>query len=477
LRNSKISAYDYWPTITTDVTQSIMAPQTTRHTLSLIFLSALAIRWGYDFVLYLTMGEPGLRGVDSYYYLQHCRSFAEQVAAGSIHGWQWLGIEPVIMPIPTWILASGYFFLGPYTPLAYVLTQGIVDAGTCILIFRLAQAIDPRFAKAAGVAACINPTQIVLAGFVYTDSLFVFFTAMFLAAAARWLRGPSWPLAVATGIGLAGAAWSRIVIAPWIPALIIFLVIWVVLLHRERVRGYLAQVATMGAIAAVFLGAISLRNESQFGTWSLTSETGYHLFGWIVPLVEQAQDGTPWAKTYDRMMERRRQLYPQGGTGPFDESEQFTRIAKEEIAKLRAESFVKAWIFGAAINLASPAIILSPPILALPKTGFYATPGRSMLEKIWNFLFRSDNALYAWTLNLGVLGVIAIRLIQLRGAWAVLADKKNLVAALMLAGWVAFILLVNGPIASPKYRLPIEPVLAVLTGAGWCALRRPNAGA
>ena len=35
---------------------------------------------------------------------------------------------------------------------------------------------------------------------------------------------------------------------------------------------------------------------------------------------------------------------------------------------------------------------------------------------------------------------------------------------------------VNGPVASPKYRLPMEPALAVLTGAGWLALSRRRSG-
>jgi hypothetical protein len=37
--------------------------------------------------------------------------------------------------------------------------------------------------------------------------------------------------------------------------------------------------------------------------------------------------------------------------------------------------------------------------------------------------------------------------------------------------WVSFVLAVNGPVASPKYRLPVEPALCLLTGAGFVALR------
>jgi hypothetical protein len=75
--------------------------------------------------------------------------------------------------------------------------------------------------------------------------------------------------------------------------------------------------------------------------------------------------------------------------------------------------------------------------------------------------------------------LIVVRLLQLAGLAALIRTGQNYLGLLVLAGWCAFILLVNGPIASPKYRLPMEPALAVLTGAGWRArtlFSRPSPG-
>jgi 4-amino-4-deoxy-L-arabinose transferase-like glycosyltransferase len=444
-------------------------------TLFKIFVSALAIRWGYDFVLYWTMGNDGFFGVDSQYYLQHSKTFADALAAGSVRGIQWLGTEPMVMPLPTWLISLHFLLFGPNTPLAFVLCQGVFDAGTCVIIFRLAQAVDARYALPSGVAACINPTQIVLAGFVYTDSLFVFFVALFLLGAVQWLRQPRWSSAIMLGIGLGVAALTRVVVAPFIPAVVLFLIACAIVVQRENLRQQIAQMLMAGVVAGLCVGSISVRNEVQHGSWSLTPETGYHVFGWVVPLVQEAEDGTPWQRTYDRLAERRRALYPQGGTGTFDESEQFMAIAKEEMAKLHVASFVKAWAFGAVINLSSPAIILSPPIQTIPRAGFYDTTGKTLFEKVWNFLFHSAGAIYSCALYLGVLGVAVIRLVQLRGAVAISMETRNIAIGLLFLGWIVFILLVNGPIASPKYRLPIEPVLMTLTGAGWWALRQKMA--
>jgi hypothetical protein len=47
----------------------------------------------------------------------------------------------------------------------------------------------------------------------------------------------------------------------------------------------------------------------------------------------------------------------------------------------------------------------------------------------------------------------------------------NWPALFLAASWCGYILLVNGPVASPKYRLPLEPLFNVAAGAGLIALR------
>ena len=136
----------------------------------------------------------------------------------------------------------------------------------------------------------------------------------------------------------------------------------------------------------------------------------------------------------------------------------------------------KAWLTGAAINLAAPAGIASPVVSKLPRIGYYDTKGATTVQKIWNFLFHSDNALFAWIALIGIAGVAAFRLLQLIGALALLREPGAMGPLLLLGMWIGFILIVNGPIGSPKYRLPIEPVLAILTGAGLRSLRPNRSG-
>ena len=51
-------------------------------------------------------------------------------------------------------------------------------------------------------------------------------------------------------------------------------------------------------------------------------------------------------------------------------------------------------------------------------------------------------------------------------------DPEVRLAPLLLIAWILFILVVNGPIASPKYRLPLEPAFAVFVALAFDDLRR-----
>ena len=64
-----------------------------------------------------------------------------------------------------------------------------------------------------------------------------------------------------------------------------------------------------------------------------------------------------------------------------------------------------------------------------------------------------------------------VRLIQLIGAFTIPWRGGNGAILVLFGGWIVYILAANGPIASPKYRLPIEPVLMVSLGAGLVRLR------
>jgi hypothetical protein len=70
---------------------------------------------------------------------------------------------------------------------------------------------------------------------------------------------------------------------------------------------------------------------------------------------------------------------------------------------------------------------------------------------------------------------MAARALQMIGVIALMRHGGHLAVLGLFGLWVAYVLAVDGPIASPKYRLPIEAPLMVLAGAGLSVLRKRRA--
>lgn len=430
-----------------------------------IFLLAYAIRCAYALALFAWLGADGLKGTDSVVFVAQAEAFADALHAGTVGGSHWLGDASNTMPLYQWLTALPYYFFGNGGAIAYVLLQDAFDAGTCVLVFMLAGSLDRRLAWPAAIIAALNPTQIVLSGIIYTDTPYTFFVTLSLYLAQRWVRAPTLRRAVALGCAMAAGAMVRVTVAPWAFGAIILLGGYAALQHAP-LRRY-STVAVSAAILGLSLGVISLRSYGQYSTFALTPQGGEHFALWIVPLAKETQDRTPFTTSVEDIVRRTTERFGPRSANPFEQSQRFQTIGREVLHDdIRISALAESWASGIFINLASPALLLSPPVSHLPRTGFYDTPGHSFSEKAFNYAFRSGNATYSWLLILGTAGLVAVRAIQLLGLVALLGQRRFWPRMVFAGSWIVFLLLLNGPIASPKYRLPLEPLFDIMMAAG-----------
>ncbi|MCA3265439.1 MAG: glycosyltransferase family 39 protein [Azospirillum sp.] len=358
--------------------------------------------------------------------------------------------------LPGYLIFLGLHFriFGPSAFWAPLISQAVVDAMACVAIARTAECFRSGAGAWAGLLAAFNPTQIIMAGVLLGDSIFVACLSFGFLALARWWRGQGGAFVVGLWFGL--ALFNRAVLWPFIPVLglALFAVGW-------RRGDYRAALVVLG-IAMLFASPIVARNWIVWGTPSLSSQGPMHLALWWYPLVKEAYDGTPYARTAAAVsdaFERRG-----GGSGGFVDAALYESLAREGLAELPLSAFFKSWAMGAAINLASPATLMIPRVMALPRIGFYATEGVSPFDKILNFLTDSSSAAYLAWLSAGVALEGPIRLLAIAGLFLLLWRRETREAGLFILAWIGFVLMVQGPVASAKYRLPIESVAMVLAG-------------
>jgi hypothetical protein len=296
---------------------------------------------------------------------------------------------------------------------------------------------------------------------ILTDTLFLFFFALMLLAGARFLLRPSAVLALCAGVTGGLSLATRPAVAPLLAAAMP--VFFVVALVRRRSFSLAVSSAVLFAVAAaVPIAPVLWRNVVQYQSFSLTSQSGDHLALWIVPLVTQRADGTPYQVSVDRMEARYRERAERSSSeasNPFRRAALKTELAREEMARLPLGAYAKAWLEGMLVNLAAPALLSDPRVRALPKPSFYNTAGATLWERARAYLFDEPGP-YQVLLLVGILATLPFLVLEAIGF--VMLARNMPWAAAFAAAVLAYFLLLNGPVAAPKYRLPMEPVLIVL---------------
>jgi hypothetical protein len=360
-----------------------------------------------------------------------------------------------------------YLTMLPFGTKAYwapLIAQMALDAAACVAIARTAERVREGSGPYAGLLAAFNPTQIVMSATMLGDTIFVACLAFGFLSLARLWKGEGGPVAVGIWFGL--ALFNRAVVWPFIPVLAVA----VFALDRGR-KGLHDAVVAIGIVAA-FAAPMIARNWVVYGEPALSSQGPIHMALWWYPLVREAQDGTPYPQSAASVAERYAASRGALPSGPFGDAAAYRAIARADLATLPPEAFAKAWAAGAAINLVSPATLMIPRVMRLPRVGFYKTQGATPIEKALNFLTQSSSVAYLVWLAGGVLLEWPVRLLAIVGLVVALRSRPMRAAAIFAALWIGFVLAVQGPVASAKYRLPIEPIATALAGLALAAHRR-----
>jgi hypothetical protein len=444
-----------------------MACRIAAHPLSTVFLLALLVR--LINLAFLTGNESFFAETDAFAYWKLGAGLARPESF-----WSTLLAETDRMPLYPLLLGGIRHIFGD-APRMVAILQAVIDAGTCALIAALGALISPLVGLIAGILAALSVTLIVFSTQILTETVSLFFFTLMLLAGARFLRHPTNAHAIVAGLAGGIASATRPAVAPLLAAAVP-LVLVIALMQRRGFAAALAAALLFAVGAAAPIAPVLLRNVIHYGSFSLTTQTGHHLADWIVPLVTQRADGTPYQNTVDRM----EALYAQraqailcaprklecsaehdlnGQTNPFQRAAVKSEVAREAMARLPLSAYAKAWLEGMVVNLASPALLIDPRVRAMPKPSFYNTPGTSLWEKTRAYLF-DDPAAYQVLLIVGLVAMLPI--LMLEAAGFVMLARTLPWAAVCAGGVLAYFLLLNGPVATPKYRLPMEPVLIVL---------------
>ena len=152
-------------------------------------------------------------------------------------------------------------------------------------------------------------------------------------------------------------------------------------------------------------------------------------------------------------------------------------VALGALQEMSVGELVRAWGAGAMINLFVPSLSSVPLISNIERPRFYEVSGKTPLEKVWNFLSHPANTAYLGWMIPAIALTVMFRGVQM---WGLLCREGRCLIAdgalLYLVVVGIYVLAVTGPVVGVKYRLPLEPLLIVLTAAGLHCLFRGARG-
>ena len=235
-----------------------------------------------------------------------------------------------------------------------------------------------------------------------------------------------------------------------------------------KIREAIFNTFVVFVISVVCVVPLLIINSTKYDSFALTSQNGTHLQNWVASEVVMLRDGIAREEAVKLLQTKTNatilKLSPSQQNNPFVSSEKQIDTALHEIVATPTLIILKSWFQGAVVNLASPALMIDKRIRQLQHLSFAGDTRGDLIERT-SQLISGSSSIYVMALIASGAGAIIISLSQFAGFFV--QFRVNLMLAVLSALTVAYFLIINGPVGSPKYRLPIEPILIIWLG---CAL-------
>jgi len=351
--------------------------------------------------------------------------------------------------------------------LPVVFLQSVLDSSTCLMIMALGRRVYSESFWVFGVIAALWPNFVLHSASILTDTVFMFVFTWFLLSFIWLLEEKRVRLALLVGILLGLATLIRPVTQFMIVLIPVFLPILLAVVGSGLRNAFRLSVVTT-LIAASCVAPLILKNLYHYDSLALTSQNGTHLQNWVAAEVVMLRDGVGRSQAIDSLSSKTDQklnlLSENKRDNPFVLSALQSRTAIDEITGTPFPVVLKSWVQGAVVNLAAPAVMIDKRVRSLPHLSFAADTKGTLIERLQQYATGSSS-IYVIVLLIGSGVAVLVSGLQFAGFFVHL-NRMPVLASLSILT-VTYFILVNGPVGSPKYRLPIEPILIVWLG---CAL-------
>ena len=342
-----------------------------------------------------------------------------------------------------WLLGEKLF--------SVLLIQIIIDSITCLIIAYIASTFNKKLFLFAGLLASISPLMIIVSSQILSDTIFLFFFSSYIYFFSNFILNKNKNFFYYAGVFLALSLFTRVTV---LPLIFITLIISIYIFYKNKFHKFLiVRVAFTFLLISFSLSFPRLfYNYINFGTASLTTQSGAHFAYWLVPGVLDFENNEAKLNYKKKIQQIEKKL--ENETNPFINSSLLKEEAFDTLFSVNKKSIIFAWSKGAIYNTVSPSILLDKRIRSLPHPSFYKN-NRNLKQWLNNIFL--DDTFTTYKLAL-VFSVMASGIFLVLLFFGILISLKNyFLKCSIFYLIILYFFILTGPVFSPKYIHPLLP--------------------
>ena len=341
----------------------------------------------------------------------------------------------------------------------YLVLQSLLDALTCIIIYKVGSIILPKQKMFIFLSAAFSPLMVILSSQVLSETIFLFLFTTFLYFSINIIL---YQRRIFFNIAMAGLflGFSTCIKTITYPLVFLCILPFIIILINKNVVKYKIFIACMLFVFFSLLPISSRISENlkQHNSFALTSQAGIHLAYWVAPMII-AETQNINRKDAIQIINKIAEKYTLTDDY-YNNDKVFRKIGLEALSDISKVDIIYHWSKATFINIMAPSIILDKNIRSLPHPSFYET-GNILL---WIKLLLENKEYHKYLLIVSIAFISCLFTITSLIVGMVYFFKNDKMIFYLTFLYILYFSIITGPVLSPKYIFPILPCIFLYQG-------------
>ncbi len=342
-----------------------------------------------------------------------------------------------------------------------LIIQAFIDSLSCLVIYSICNILFPHLRSYVFLSAIFSPLMIILSAQILSETIFLFFFVLFILFLVRSFYTKSsknlYLFLIISGLFLGLASSIRSISFPLI--FLANLPMALILIKRTKTKlEVFVSLILFTLFALIPISQRLVNNKINHNTLTLTSQAGTHLAYWVTPLVLSEKKNIDRASALEIVLEEKKKY--NFNNNPYINDKILKKISFGLLLEAGIYSSLKVWGKGIIINIASPSFLLDKKLRNLPHPSFYETSNIFL----WLKRLYLDSNFHKYLFLLVLSSVTSVFTIFSFFLGNILLYKESKAVFYICLLYIAYFLIITGPILSPKYIFPVLPCIFLYQG-------------